>query len=107
MPTPLWKKGQSGNPKGKPKGAKSFSTVFDETVKEIAKANKISKQEVWAILFKKAYSEAKDGKFDFYRDIMDRYYGKAKDNLDITSKGEKIEKINYIIPDDTNHKTDT
>ena len=46
----LFKKGQSGNPKGKPVGTKSFSTLMDTAVKEIAKLNKISEAEVWQVL---------------------------------------------------------
>jgi hypothetical protein len=29
-----WKPGQSGNPKGRPKGAKGFPTIFDEVLKQ-------------------------------------------------------------------------
>jgi hypothetical protein len=71
-----------GNP-GKPIGAKSFATDFDEVVEEIAKANNITQSEARKILLKSAYKEAKDGNFNFYKDIVDRYYGKAPDNLDI------------------------
>ena len=91
----LFKKGQSGNPKGKPVGTKSFSTLMDTAVKEIAKLNKISEAEVWQVLIKRGYSEAKDGNYLFFKDLLDRYYGKAPDiikgefNLIPLSKEEK------------------
>ena len=80
----LFKKGQSGNPAGRPLGSRNFTTDFDEAVEEIAKANGITISEARKILFKVAYSQAKDANFPFYKDIMDRYYGKALENVDMT-----------------------
>ena len=82
-----FQKGQSGNPKGRPLGSKNFTTDFDEVVEEISKLNSISVSDARKILLKKAYAEAKDGNFNFYRDILDRYYGKANESLDITTGG--------------------
>jgi len=83
-----FKKGQSGNPKGRPLGSKNFTTDFDEVVEEIAKLNNISPSEARKILLKKAYLEAKEGSFPFYKDIQDRYYGKAPESIDITTGGK-------------------
>ena len=76
-----FKKGQSGNPLGKPAGLKNFETDFLEAVKKIADANKITRAEAMEILLRKAYSEAKNGQFNFYKDIMDRLYGKVAEKL--------------------------
>ena len=35
-------------------------------------------------------------------DLVNRLFGKAKENIDVTSKGEPIKQINYIIPKDPN-----
>jgi hypothetical protein len=80
------------NREGRPLGTKNFATDFDEVVQDIAKANKITISEARKILFRRAYSEAKDGNFPYYKDIMDRYYGKAKDylDMDIKSKGASL-----------------
>ncbi len=67
------------NPEGMKTGTRQFSTLMDEAVEEIAKLNKISEGEVWQILIKIGYSEAKGGNYLFYKDILDRYFGKAKD----------------------------
>jgi len=67
--------GQSGNPAGRPKGTKNFSTLMDLAVKDISKANKITEDQVWQVLIKKGYSEASRGNFQFYKDILDRYFG--------------------------------
>ena len=94
-------KGQSGNPKGKPVGTRSFTTDFDEVVSEIAKANKITNSEARKILIKKAYSEAKDGNFQYYKDLVERVYGKVQDNIKIDFEEgltkEQIEKLKSLI----------
>lgn len=74
----------------RPLGSRDFATDFDEAVEEIAKVNNITISEARKILLKRAYAEAKDGRFPFYKDIMDRYYGETKKLIDLTSKGEKI-----------------
>jgi hypothetical protein len=91
---PAWKEGESGNPNGRPLGTKNFNTDFDEAVKEIAEEKKITTSEARKILIKKAFTEAEKGNFPFYKDICDRYYGKAQENLDLTSGGEKLS-INF------------
>lgn len=66
------------NRDGRPVGSRNFETAFLETVDEIAKLNHMTRDEALAILYKKAYAEAKDGKFAFWDSIMDRLHGKAK-----------------------------
>jgi hypothetical protein len=78
------------NPEGKPKGSKNFETDFLEAVGKIAKANNITRVEAMEILLRKAYSEAKNGQYNFYKDIMDRLYGKVADKTDITTAGQPI-----------------
>lgn len=67
---------------GRPVGTRNFQTDFDEVVEEIAKANNITNSEARKILIKKAYSEAKDGNFQYYKDLVERVYGKVPDRLD-------------------------
>ena len=67
-----------GNPGGgRPLGSPNFKTDFDTAIKEIAELNNITESEAKQVLIKKAWSQAKDGDFPYYKDIMDRYYGKA------------------------------
>jgi len=84
--------------KGRPPGSKNFYTDFEEAVKEIAEKNKISIEEAKRRLLKRAFTEADDGNFNFYKDIMDRYYGKPVQPIDFTTddgvwnKLEELEK---------------
>lgn len=92
--------GISGNPEGKPPGTKNFSTDFDEAVEDIAIEENITKSEARKMLLKKAYYEAKGGNFNFYKDIIDRDYGKVKENVDVGVSDELktlFEKLNKIV----------
>ena len=91
---PITGKFVKGNPGGgRPAGAKNFETDFLEAVGKIAEANNITKVEAMEILLRKAYSEAKNGQFNFYKDIMDRLYGKVVDKTDITTKGASMNSL--------------
>jgi len=90
-----FKAGVSGNPDGRPKGSVGFKTLFEQAVKKIAKTENIKECDVEVDLIIEAIAKAKGGNFQFYKDIFDRNYGKAKDSLDVTSGGEKIYNWNY------------
>lgn len=86
---------------GREVGSRNFVTDFDEAVQEIAEANKIKQSEARKILLKKAYAEAKNGNFPFYKDIMDRYYGKEQSEGNNIQLNQLIIKANEILDDDT------
>lgn len=75
---------------GRPIGSNDWQTDFNEVCDEIAKLNNITRSEVRKNLLKVAYANAKAGKFMFYKDIADRYYGEALKRLDVTSQGERV-----------------
>jgi ribosome biogenesis GTPase A len=76
------------NLKGRPIGTRNFETDFDEAVEEIAKENGMTKSEARKLLLKVAFKQAKDGNFNFYKDIHDRIYGKAPEEIKITPDEE-------------------
>jgi hypothetical protein len=88
----LWKPGQSGNPAGRPKGAKNFATQFRKAVKEYAKKLELGEEPdaVEIQIIQKGIEEALSGKYPFYRDILDRVYGQPIKSIDVTTQGEKI-----------------
>jgi hypothetical protein len=92
-------KGQRGFKKGhppmggRPLGSvkeKSFTEYFNEIAEEIALANKMDVEDVKKVIYKVGYAKAKEGNYQFYKDILDRIHGKAKENFDITSGGQPI-----------------
>ena len=90
-----WKKGQSGNPNGKPKGSKHISTHIQEMLNDpdfelkLKDGTTLKGRPVEAIL-KTAVAKAVSGDMRAF-DMLGKYgYGTK---LDITSEGEKIQPI--------------
>lgn len=83
------------NPKGRPQGSLDFKTKFEIFLDKLAKQNNMSPQEIDEQLFAVAYKKAKEGDYQFWRDVHDRVYGKPlqKQQTDITSGGKPIIQI--------------
>jgi len=96
-PQYLWKPGQSGNPKGKPKGLQSFSTLFKKAVKHIAEKQDLGEDPdaVEIEIVRRMVREAIKGKYPFAKDLLDRLYGKPRETIDINAdlKVQKIEQL--------------
>jgi len=91
-PSHLFKPGQSGNPAGKPKGLKSYSTLFEQAIRKIAVADQLDVNDVEVKLATVAILRALKGDYKFYKDTMDRVYGSSDktevniDNRQVTIK---------------------
>ena len=90
---PAWKPGQSGNPKGYPRGMRNFSTLFNEAIKKITTDKKVKIGDPEMEIVTKAVKEALKGNYNYYKDIMDRKYGKAKEQMDINFKAKELKAI--------------
>jgi hypothetical protein len=86
----LFKKGESGNPAGRPKGSINFATKFRKFIEKVAEQNEITPEEVEEQLMAIGFKEAKGGNYSFWRDIHDRIYGRPDTNLDITTGGKEL-----------------
>jgi hypothetical protein len=87
---PAWKKGQSGNPKGKPKGTRDRRTVIWEAIKRIAEKRSLSPEEVEEAIQAAGIEKSLKGSFFHYKEISDGLYGKIQEKLDVTSGGKTL-----------------
>ena len=81
------------NRNGRPKGAKQHKTYMDyidEIAEELAKKNNTTAEEIMKTIYKVGYSKAREGQYNFYKDMLDRTHGTAPQTMDITTDGEKI-----------------
>jgi hypothetical protein len=91
-----WKPGESGNPMGRPKGSKNFSTKFKQAVEVIAKSEEKSVDEAMLEIFKTAYDQAKKGNFNYFKDLMDRVYGKPVQRIDAKSEVREVSIVKFV-----------
>lgn len=59
---------------------KSFIEFYDTICEDIAKKNNMSVDEVKEVIYKVGYAKAKEGNYQFYKDILDRIHGQATAN---------------------------
>ena len=88
----MWKKGQSGNPTGRPKGAKNKATMIREaletnTMKEL--------QRRYPKLLKKAIDMAEEGNEKMLKLFLERIIPVA--HVDKDEKGRGVNSINIVV----------
>lgn len=95
-----FEKGESGNPNGRPKGAKSLSTILrdmlDESI-DVKEGDKVIKKNFADVIVRKLIQKANAGEIKAITEIFDRVEGKSKQAVDVTTKGESINKITVEI----------
>lgn len=94
-----WKPGQSGNPKGMPKGIRPFKVVlreileaYEDNVENLGKVD--GTQAVAIALFNKA---VKENDVSAIRELLDRLEGKSKQTIDYTDKSESKDKLDEAL----------
>lgn len=79
-PDHLWKPGQSGNPAGKPKGARHFSTLIKEAITKVANDTGTSDD---ILIIQALVAKAKDGDLKAVDMVLDRVDGKAEQTINL------------------------
>lgn len=100
-----FKKGQSGNPNGRPKGSKNFDTIFDEALKRIAAANSKEPDEFDIDIVAKGLEMARKGDYKFWKDLLDRRFGKAMERHELSNPDGNLKSITIIKTDGWSDKT--
>jgi len=92
-------KGVSGNPNGRPKGKKNYSTLQEEAIRSYGKRNKMTEEKIELLIHEHGIDQAIKGDYNFFRDYMDRTHGKPKDTIDLQGevKITKLEEIQKIL----------
>lgn len=80
-----FKPGQSGNPNGRPKGARSLSTILREMLEEEIDVNidgVKSRKQFQEVIIRKLLKKANDGDIRAIVEVFDRVEGKPKQEVD-------------------------
>jgi len=91
-----FKKGQSGNPKGRRKGQRDYRTLFWIALERIADSHDMTPEQVEEALHVAGIAKALKGDFFFWQELQNRVHGKPTDKMDITSGGKTIAEIMSI-----------
>jgi hypothetical protein len=83
-----FKKGQSGNPKGRKKGSLNYKTIIEKVLNQEMEiidpqVNKKIKKTLYEIGLTNQINRWINGDNTAGKDILDRYHGKAKENINI------------------------
>ena len=76
-----FKKGQSGNPNGRPLGKLNYETLRRLAIEKLARDNGKTPQEIDIEISANALLQARKGNFQFYKDDKDRTYGQATQKI--------------------------
>lgn len=87
---PPFKKGESGNPNGRPLGQKNYATLYREALVKLAELNHKSPEELETEIISKGLLSARAGDYRFYKDVLDRLLGTAVQKIDHTTLGESL-----------------
>jgi hypothetical protein len=86
--------GKSGNPKGRPKGARSLSTILKEMLEEpievIHADGTKERREFREVIIRKLLQKANNGDMRAIQEIFDRIEGKANQTLKHEGEGFTI-----------------
>lgn len=99
-PDTQFQPGESGNPAGRPKGSRNLSTILREMLSEeveIEIEGKKEKCEFQEAIVKQLLRKANKGNLRAIQEIFDRVDGKAKQQVDVTTKGEQITGVTYTV----------
>lgn len=90
----MFKPGESGNPKGHPKGQRNFATIYREALKQLAKQKKTTPEKLEEHMLQVGIAKAFQGDYRFWQDINDRINGKPVQTQVVTGADGKD-----LIPD--------
>jgi len=95
-----WKPGQSGNPKGRPKGSRNRSTIVREWLDATDKVKnpitgEVEEMTVEDMLTLAVIVKARKGDVSAYKALLDSAYGQAKQEVESTGQSEVITRIKW------------
>lgn len=95
---PPFKKGESGNPNGRPKGQRNYATIYREALQNIAKAKGMTPDEIETYMEQVGLDKAMNGDYKFWQDVRDRIHGKPTQGIDHTTGGEPLQVVYTGVP---------
>jgi hypothetical protein len=99
-----FKKGKSGNPKGKAVGTRDRRTVIWEALKRIADKKKMTPEDIEEAIQVAGIEKSLKGSFFHYQEISNGLYGKITDKLDVKSGGKSLADLLILADSDNRNR---
>jgi hypothetical protein len=99
-PDGTFKKGVSGNPAGKKLGCLDFKTQFFDALEKMSQESGVESDIIYKEIFQQGILKARNGEYKFYRDLLDRLFGRALQPMDMTTGGKEIRTGTTFIVED-------
>ena len=90
-PENQFKKGKSGNPKGRPSAGMSLTQLMKEHLEKIPEGSEISYKEAF---ISKVFARAYEGNDAYVKLVWNYVEGMPVQSVDVTSKGKQIGSLN-------------
>ena len=87
-----WRKGQSGNPKGRPKKADCLTSLLKEEIEKVDPEDKDGRTHMEMIV-DATMRLAKNGNATALKEIWERMDGKVRDKLELTGGAELVQRL--------------
>lgn len=107
VPGRPFKKGESGNPKGRPIGSRDRRTVIMEALRRIAEKKGMTPEEIEEAIQVAGVEKAIKGSFFHYAEISNGLYGKITDKLDLKSGGKSLADLLILAHSDNRNRKRT
>lgn len=88
-----WRPGQSGNPKGRPKGSLNLTTLIEKVWNEEITDAEGNKKIQGLLAVKALIEKAKKGDVSAFKEIADRLEGRAKEKKEMTHTFKEMPSI--------------
>ena len=92
-----WKKGETGNPNGRPKGQRNYATIYREALEKIAASQNKTPEEIENMMTEAGIKHSIKGNQKFYAYIMDKVHGKTPErhvvDMTIQEPSEKVKNL--------------
>ncbi len=104
VPGRPFKKGQSGNPKGRPVGTRDRRTVIWEALKRIAEKKNMTPEDIEEAIQVAGIEKSLKGSFFHFQEISNGLYGKITDKLDVKSGGKSLADLLILANSDNRNR---
>ena len=91
-----FKKGETGNPNGRPLGQRNYATIYRDALIKIAAAQNKTPEEIETMMHEAGIKQSIKGNVKFHAYMMDKIHGKTPETHNVSLTVEPSERIKNL-----------